>query len=142
MLKANQYAAAKAKGIKDGTWVQVKQSEICKDAGQIGIFTLKPFPPREPITWYTSYYLKNSHTVARNAYAMEAPAGINRTAIGVRQLARLRNRGVAQLANDALCPRLSSKTNNCDFLERESLVTYCISRNPSTAIRSEQAAIR
>ncbi len=60
---------------------------------------------------------------------MDAPAGVQSANVGVRRLKNLAGRGVAQLANDALCSRLTKMDNNCDFIEYDRRMYLVARRN-------------
>ncbi len=117
MATTDQYLKARLRGTLNGTWVEVKQSLICKKKGQLGVFALKSFDPGDPITEYASYYKQPGKVGRGNAFLMSGPDGVKSVVVGIRRLKNLDGRGVAQLANDALCVRLTKSVNNCDFIE-------------------------
>lgn len=129
------YLEARQNGNLGGSWVNVKESSICKSAGQIGVFTATgPFAEKTPITWYTAYLRRAEAVGKNNAFIMEGRKSRNGgtlVLVGVRQLLRLHGRGVAQLANDALCTRLTGLCNNCDFIQSDDVVYLVTNREIS-----------
>ena len=87
--------------------VELKASEIC---GGLGVFACKTIWPNTIITEYASVLMDNS-LVSDHEYAMEA-VDKKQTHVGISDISKLKGRGIAQFANDAISPLLSGKENN------------------------------
>ena len=121
-----KYHEAVLHGNLGGPWVEVKQSDVVKHAGQVGVFLKSAVGARHPLTWYACYIKRKDKVGKNNLFTMECGKE-SAFAVGIRKLACLEGRGVAQLANDALCVRLTQRENNCDFIDFNGKV-YLVSR--------------
>jgi hypothetical protein len=86
-----------------------------KEKENLGVFAKRSFKKGQYITSYTSYIRRANKVSKKNVYCLEHHDG--RLEVGVASLKRLQGRGIAQLANDALCHLVTGLRNNCEFRE-------------------------
>ena len=110
--------------------VYIYKSNI-KGAGD-GIFTSKYIPKGVLVTEYVGYKRRIRYRKRKGGdsckYHYEL-SGDSRVLVGIRKHSKLIGRGIAQLANDAICQHLSGLNNNCGFCEVEGRVFIRALRN-------------
>jgi len=103
-----------SRGILGGKEIVVKPSKIAKG---VGVFTKRAFTKGDLITWYSGYYKK----VKTYEYVIDNDG---KNLVGHSK--NIQGRGVAQLANSAVCPLITGVKNNCVFVgDNTGLIWLC-----------------
>lgn len=111
--------------------VYIKRSDICNG---LGIFAKKNIKKNDIITWYygnlVDYKYINSKKYKHNKYIIEYNS-INKKKllIGISDINKIKGKGMAQLANDAIHFKLTGKTNNSYFIQKGRYILIIASRN-------------
>jgi hypothetical protein len=110
--------------------VYIKQSEVCSG---LGIFARKIFKENDIITWYygdiVDYKYINSKKYKRNKYIIEYKSlNKKKIIIGISDINKIKGKGLAQLANDAICFNLTKKNNNSYFTQKGRYILLIASR--------------
>lgn len=96
----------------------IKESNICKG---LGLFAKKNIKKNTYITWYYGYTSRNFKVSKKNKYIIEYKSTKYKSKdiilVGVKDVKRLDFKGVAQLANDAICWDITKRINNTIFIQ-------------------------
>ena len=111
-----------------GNIVYIGKSKICNG---FGIFAKKNINKGDIITWYYGYIVKSNNSNTNIKYLMDYDILNEKTTlVGISDINKIKyGKGVAQLANDAICIELTGKKNNSYFTQRGRYILLIASTN-------------
>jgi hypothetical protein len=113
--RLGSYAYAERYGVHGCRRIlEVRRSTVCDG---VGLFATRFLPKDTPITYYSGWARSSERCLSERDMAytfMLSPRSFLVGHRGMRRLLRRRG-GVAQLANDSICPELTGRVNNCRF---------------------------
>lgn len=97
----------------------IKKSKVCNG---LGLFAKNKIVQNTYITWYHGYTSRCFKVSKKNKYSIEYSSIKYKKSkdvilVGVKDVQKLKFKGVAQLANDAICWDVTQKTNNAIFIQ-------------------------